>query len=230
MFLRKSMLVNDSGTALKTLGQEGFHSWLSALPCACGSWLKSRAQLKIFQAGSAIAKERSLQPSVFILNKGILRLSKTFSRGQEQILYFGAPGDVFGLHSLDGPEPWPYTLSAQTFCEVAELPLKDLQEATRREPALILYLLQKVDQHINELDRHRALLLTGLSRQSILQIVNVLQKRFGTDESGRIILPLKAVDLANYLGMSRTHLYYVLSQMSDRLEYRRGFLKVLSAD
>lgn len=224
------MLAKDTGTALKAPGQEGFLAWLSALPCACGSWLQRRARLKTFHAGSVLVKERSIQPSVFIINKGILRLSKTFSPEQEQILHFGAPGEVFGLHSLDSPAPWPYTLSAQTSCEVAELQLRDLQEAARREPALILYLLQKIDQHINELDRHRALLLTGLSRQSILQIVQTLKKRFGTDENGRIALPLKAVDLANYLGMSRTHLYYVLSQMPDRLEYRRGFLKVLVAD
>lgn len=225
------MLAKDTGTTFKSVGQEGFIAWLKALPCACGSWLQNRSKILTFSAGSLIVKEKSIQPSVFILNKGILRITKTFSQGHEQILHFAAPGEVFGLHSLlDGPAPWPYTLSAQTLCEVAELQLKDLQEAIHREPTLILYLLQKIDQHINELDRHRALLLSGLSRQSIFQIVLSLKKRFGTDENGRVALPLKAVDLANFLGMSRTHLYYVLSQMPDRLEFRRGFLKILSAD
>jgi CRP/FNR family transcriptional regulator len=224
------MLAKDPGTIFKTKRLEGFHAWLKALPCACSSWLQNRSKLISFSAGSLIVKEKDTNSSVFVLNKGILKLTKTFSGGHEQILHFAAPGEVFGLHSLDGPAIWPYTLSAQVSCEVAELQLRDLQEAIRREPSLILFLLQKIDQHINELDRHRALLLSGLSRQSIFQIVLTLKKRFGTDEYGRIALPLRAVDLANYLGMSRTHLYYVLSQMPERLEYRRGFLKILSTD
>lgn len=209
---------------------EGLARWLGALPCACGPWLQSRAKLRHYYEGSVIVKEKNPHPYVFILNEGIVRLSKRLHANHDQILYFGAPGEVFGIYGLGGADAWPYTLVAQTYCEVTELPLRDLQEAVNREPALILFLLQKVDQHINELDRHRALLLSGLSRQSILQIVKNLKKRFGSDESGRIALPLKAGHLANYLGMSRTHLYYVLSQIPEKLEYKRGYLRLHSGD
>lgn len=204
----------------------GIRKWLRTLPSGIAPWIEKYIRVEQYKEGDLIAEEKAPPTEIFIINKGVVKLTRTKADGRWQILHFAGPGDILGLSSLATDNPRPYNLVAHTSSETGVLSKTVVQAAIEKEPTLYLHLMQKLNGLINDLDQQRAWMLPGATQKNLVQIVLNLKKKFGTEKNGWIRLNLPATDLANYMGVSRTHLYYILGRQKEAVEYRNGFLRL----
>lgn len=137
--------------------------------------------------------------TIYRVAKGVLRLSRVTSRGRQQVIAFGYPGDiigfpVYGLRNTD--------CDALTPAEVQVLPAR-LPTESWIEPANVAFLAAAALCEIGNLQEHFMTLGRKSSREKVASFLHALVRRVGheTPEGIRFDLPMSRADIADFLGL-----------------------------
>ena len=157
--------------------------------------------LEIRAAGVAVYAEGEKAHFLYVLDKGLVRISRHIESGQRQILAFMFPGDLFGL-----AEDGRYVNSAETIAAatVYRLPFRELRRLMTRDPQLPLHLLIKAVHDLRAAQRQLIVLGQFDVRLRLASFLTELCQHLDFYDAARHVLkiPMNRFDVADYLGTS----------------------------
>ncbi|HVC61948.1 MAG TPA: Crp/Fnr family transcriptional regulator [Acetobacteraceae bacterium] len=160
------------------------------------------ATLLEYQAGGvAILSEGEDAHFLYLIDDGIVRLSRHLPDGARQVLGFMWPGDLFGL-----AEEGRYINSAECLTPAAifRFPLDRLRSMLLNEPLLQLHMLAKAVHELRNAQRQIIVLgrLNSPRRLASLLLDSRQHAAFFDSRTRILRLPMSRFDIADYLGIT----------------------------
>lgn len=175
---------------------------LPALPVFDGvarshmAWLSSVGQRHSLRRGDILFERGQPVQALFILLSGHIKLFVQATAGQDKVLEFFKPGDVFGESVLLPNHRWSASAQALFPCKLLALDLGDLATAVERSPAFGLRLLaslsQRVEGHL--LDQQSSAL-----RSAVQRVAEYVLKQPKAGNQARLLYHKRAI--ASRLGL-----------------------------
>lgn len=169
----------------------------------------------IYRAGDAFA-------SLYVARSGALKSYRVTNDGEEQIVGFHLPGELFGLDGI-GDKRHTSSAIALESAAICEIPFARVADVANRLTSVQSHLLNVLSREISE-DQHLLILLGKRSAEErIAALLISLSSRFRRRHLSptRFRLPMSRADLGNYLGL----VIETVSRVLTRLQ-RRHVLKV----
>jgi len=154
-----------------------------------------------FRRGTTIFSQGADAQFVYLIDQGIVRLSRFAKNGHRQVLGFQVAGDLMGLADKSY-----YANSAETLCSVRvhRVPWNEMLCLMLANPNLQIAVLKKV---VHDSLQAQSLIMV-LGQQNAHQrlascLVNLLRvPQFFDEQSARLRLPVNRFDLSDYLGVA----------------------------
>lgn len=116
--------------------------------------LEQKLTRKEFSADQPVILDESYGEEVFFLVQGRVRIVKTTTSGEEQILALLHPGDCFGEMEVIAGRPRAASVIAVDACETYTLRKPDFEELLRVSPGFAYRLLQVLSIRVRALNYH----------------------------------------------------------------------------
>jgi len=155
---------------------------------------------------------------VYIIQNGLVKVSKIFPSGEERILDILGPGDFLALVSvLKGDEEYIAQATTLNKVELKRLTKADTQKAYKANNQFKDMCLSCAMTRTNLFQSQLFNSTNYDTEDKILNVLIYLSKKFGSIENGRHIinLPFSKTTLANIIGIRRETLSRKLSKMQD---------------
>jgi CRP-like cAMP-binding protein len=217
--------VNDSSPSIRArlIDRGGEH------PLQMGNLLSRKEQdelrriaklVELPRPGTAIFSMGTEAQFVYLVDKGIVRISRSTPSGRRRILAFRIPGDLFGL-----PHCGVYVNSSETACPatVYRFPWLKLRQLMVREPQLQFALLIKLAHDFRQAQRQMMMLGQQSAHQRLaLFLLDFMRNPgFFDDAGGLLTLPVNRFDLADYLGTTRETVTRTFARLEQQGLVRR---------
>ncbi len=169
-------------------------------------------QYKSFSPGETIFIEGEIGTSMYFLKSGSVKIVKTNMEGEEQIIKFIEPGEVFGEVVLFGVKTYPATTICQKKTETALLTRDSFREYFLSNPEIGWGMLKTMAGKLYfSQGRIKSLALQN-SRARIAQAIYDLAEK---EKRGYVLKNLSQEDLANYLGITRETVSRNMSRLKE---------------
>lgn len=184
--------------------------------------------------GEVICDPEVARHSVFIVRKGMVRVSLLSANGTERLLFYGRPGCLLGDIMCFTEKDLPESLQAVAAgpCEVLRVSHEQLRAACARNPdlamALLAYAYSKLNSLIHQLDY--ATFRDTCSQLAALLHAFVQEARAaGTVPERHCLLHMTHQTLAAATGRSRVTVTYALNRLQDlgAIRLHRGRIEIL---
>jgi CRP-like cAMP-binding protein len=151
------------------------------------------------RGGITIYSQGEEARSIYLIDEGIIRVSRCAENGQRQILALRVPGDIFGM-----PDAGRYANSAETVCaaKVFRCPWQRVHQLMLTEPQFQMTLLTKMANELRQAQRR----IMMLGQQNVCQRLAsflldfIALPEFFDERQSILNLPVNRFDLADYLG------------------------------
>jgi adenylate cyclase len=207
----------------------------SGLPTKLSASLRSRVHRRAFVAGAYLAREGEPASSMFVIERGLVRVTHTSRHGRELVLRLLGAGDTFGeLGVLDATGIRTASAIAVEPTSCVMLSKDDLHAALRSTPELGLRMLASLVGYVRRKDEELAdfafLDVTGRIARKLLELAD----RHGEAVAGgvRIGIRVPQAELAAMVGASRENVNRSLGQLVTlgALAMDGGHITILDAD
>lgn len=171
-----------------------------------------------FQKGQMLIHEGEKSDTLYIINKGKVKLSKYTANGKEQILYIMTAGDLFGeLNLFNEDEVSNFTAFAIESTEICQLTKRDLDQIMLENPEIPIKLLTSLTKRLAHTENLAQNLATKDPEVRIIHMILEFCQRFGTKvNSGTLIrLPITREEIASYVGVTRETISRKLSKFEE---------------
>ncbi len=182
-----------------------------------------------FRKGDTMFDDGDNAKGVYIIEKGIAKLSKSGVYGKDQILRFIKEGDLVGYRSLLCHEAFQAKAEAMTSVETYFIPAETFLLILEHDSKLAYAMLQKIAYELGESSNTITLLAQKTVRERLAEILLLLEDRLGTDPEGYIKIALTREEIANLIGTATESAIRLISEFkADRLiEVEGRNIKVL---
>ncbi|MGO4886747.1 Crp/Fnr family transcriptional regulator [Anaerobacillus sp. MEB173] len=174
---------------------------------------------KTFKKGEHLIYEGEKSDTLFIINKGKVKLSKLTIDGKEQILYIMSCGDFFGeLNLFNDDEVNNFSAYAINDTEICMLTKQNIDIIMSDNQEILIKLLKAVTKRLAHTENLAQNLATKDPSVRIVHMILEFCDKFGTsiDEGIRIDLPLSREEIANYVGVTRETISRKLSKFEEQ--------------
>jgi adenylate cyclase len=207
----------------------------AGLPPKVAGGVRERVRRRSFPAGTYLTREGEPADSMFVIERGLVRVSRTSRQGRELVLGLLKAGDTLGelgVLEASGTRTADAIAVEPTMC--VALNREDLRALIRTSPELGLRLLATLVDHVRRKDDELAdiafLDLPGRVAHKLLQ----LAARHGEPvESGvRIAVRLPQSDIAAMVGASRENVNRVLGRFVSEgaVSMDHGVITIVNAE
>lgn len=181
----------------------------TAVPSISRPCLSAReAQIK---AGAYLFYEGDEVTWLYQVTSGVLRLTRLLENGRRQVIAFGYPGDVVGF-----PAAGCHHTDCDALVDTCLQPYrKSLLENGESDIELHGELLQAALSEISAMQDHFMMLGRKSAVEKVASFLNVLAGRVGRYENGvgKVDLPMRRADIADFLGLTTETVSRTLTQM-----------------
>jgi CRP-like cAMP-binding protein len=189
-------------------------------------------------AGTTIYREADELAYIFIVGDGLVKSFRELASGKRRIVAFLFPRDVFGLASRGR---YVNTTQTVTASAIYRIPHESLTAALQRDADLQFRFLCKVTQKLRESQRHAIVLGRRDAIGRVAMFLKMLERDAGdTPQSGVIPVPMRRVEIAEYLGLSHEAVsrairalalrkIVAVSRHAARVKDRAGFEALVAA-
>lgn len=177
--------------------------------------MESRSRSRSFPARSPIYLPADKADSVFLLVKGLVKVSHLTLDGKESILAFIEPGELFGeLAIFDERERDEY-VEAVELSTVVMIPADELQHLMAERTDVAVAITKMVGLRRHRIERRLKNLLFLSNRQRLVHLLLDLAEQFGlhTDNGIRLRIKLSHQELGNLIGSTRETVTVILGQL-----------------
>jgi CRP/FNR family transcriptional regulator len=160
--------------------------------------------------------------SIFAVRAGALKVYAMNKSGEEQVIGFYLPGEIFGLDAIDG-EIHQCSAKALETSSICEIPYDQLQPLSGKIGNLQLQMYRLLSREIRT-DQNLQTLLSKMSAEErlssfLLNLAIRYQQRKLSPASFR--LPMSRADIGNYLGLAVETVSRAFTRMQEN-----GIIKV----
>ena len=188
----------------------------AGLPPKLAGSLRRRVHRRVFAAGAHLAREGEPANSILVIERGLVRVTRTSRHGRELVLRLLKAGDTLGelgVFDAAGIRTADAVAVEATSCVV--LSKDDLQAAVRATPELGIRLLATVVGYVRRKDEELAdvafLDVPGRTARKLLELAD----RHGVGVAGGVRISIKVTqgELASMVGASRENVNRALSRL-----------------
>lgn len=170
------------------------------------------AKSKKYKKGEYIYQPDDTADSLYIINKGLVRIFHLTESGKEQLVRFLNPGDFTGelaVFRTSHHDSFAEAVKDTTVCMVTR---EDLQSLLSKYPAISLKIMEEFSNRLDQSEKQTTLVATEkVEARLAMFLVELLEE--GEKE---VILPMTKKDLASYLGTTPETLSRKLSSLEER--------------
>lgn len=176
------------------------------------------AQAVRYPKGAAVFQQDADAHSFFVLLHGRLRVFKLTPDGQQVVVRFVAPGEIFGVAMAIGRDTYPGTAVAVVDSVALQWPSSSWQRLVATHPALATNTLQTVGGRVQELHTRVVEMSTEQVERRVAHALLRLAQQAGRKvESGvRIDFPISRQDIAEMTGTTLHTVSRIISAWEER--------------
>jgi CRP-like cAMP-binding protein len=205
--------------------------WLAGLSELESERLLSRSSSKECARGQIVFAPASTPRSVYLLEKGLVRIFRLSAQGAELTLGYVQPGEVFGeLQAISdrARESFAQAISSSL---VWRIPIPELRRLIGTIPHFALHIAEQIEKRFKRVEsRVEGLALRDL-RSRICLILLELAEDFGRQAGSEVLIdfPLSQHDLATLVGASRQSVNECLRDLREarQIAYRKRRIALL---
>ncbi|MFN3470723.1 MAG: Crp/Fnr family transcriptional regulator [Novosphingobium sp.] len=192
----------------------------------------ARGQVRTFKSGQVLISQGEEGSTLFIVLKGLARVSMVAANGREIILDYAEPGHVLGeIAFLDGGERTA-TVEAIEPVEALVLSRSAFSDIIERHKGLALRLLKAMARRLRQ---NNAVIEADRAYTSGPRLARFLLRLMmgeGTGAQNQLKLALSQGELGNFAGMSREQINRQLSAWADNgiVALKGGKVTILDRD
>lgn len=166
------------------------------------------ANLPLFQQGDPIR-------DVYLLEKGIVKMTRGESNGKEIILDLRMSGSLLGAISASASDPAPMSAITVTPCDMYRLSSSDFLHLVDNDTKLSHDLREFISRHRNEQLDRQSQQASLSARARLLILLTQFTKEFGIMRKGQLYLalPIAKQDIAGILAITPQHLSIIFKEM-----------------
>lgn len=161
--------------------------------------LRKVTRSRHYNKGAFIFHEGECSETLFVVNEGLIKLTKTSAEGKEQIVRLLFPGDFFGLNSLLREEKNYVNAEAVQQTVICSIEKKDLLKTMEGNAQLSFRFLLAVNDRLYEADESIGNLSLLEVEQRLARALLLFNDKMNT-KNGIFTLPFSKKDLASFIG------------------------------
>ena len=176
------------------------------------------AQSVRYSKGTNVFEQDAPATSFFILLHGHLRVAKLTPAGQQVVVRFVAPGEIFGVAKAIGRTTYPATATAVVDSVALSWPSAAWPRLVENNPALATNALQTVGSRLQEAHTRVVEMSTEQVERRVAHALLRLAKQAGrkVEEGVRIDFPISRQDIAEMTGTTLHTVSRILSASRRR--------------
>ena len=173
----------------------------------------NEAQSLRYAKGTNVFEQDAPATSFFILLDGHLRVAKLTPAGQQVVVRFVAPGEIFGVAKAIGRTTYPATATAVVDSVALVWPSAAWPRLIEKNPALATNALQTVGSRLQEAHTRVVEMSTEQVERRVAHALLRLAKQAGrkVEEGVRIDFPISRQDVAEMTGTTLHTVSRILS-------------------
>jgi len=186
------------------------------IPAPLSEFFDTTQYVRKIEKGAFLFQEGAPADELYIIQSGILQISKISPDGRELTLRMCSQGDFIGELNLFSPSP-KYLLSARAIddCVVSVILRETLEELLTKNVSLSFEFIKWMSQQYRKTQtKFRDLVLHG-KKGALYSTLIRISNSFGIETNQGILveLPLTNQELANFCGTSREVVNRLLSEL-----------------
>lgn len=191
----------------------------------------SLSTIRTFRKKPVVFHEGSPKEAVYFILEGLVKTFKTDENGNEVIVSFLKPHDMFPHTSFFDSLPYPATAETLVDCKIIAISIASLEQLISSHVSIAKNMMQMMSDKIRDLQetlQH----ITGQDVQSrTLLFLNKLMELYGTEKDGSIYIPMPMTnqELASATGTTRETVNRLLNQLRKEqiVEFKSDALVIL---
>jgi len=193
--------------------------WLRVLDPAQIEGLRSASSARSYAVGEVIFTPVPNPNSLYLLERGLVRIYRLSERGLETSLGYVKPGEVFGELTVFGDYPRESFAQAVELSVVWRIPRACFQPYLESTPGLAFAISKQIGERLKRIESRVENLVFRDVHTRVILILSELGASFGTvrdDGSILIDVQITQAELATLVGSSRQSVNASLGDLSDR--------------
>jgi CRP-like cAMP-binding protein len=188
-----------------------------------------QAQSVRYPKGTNVFDQDAVATSFFVLLHGHLRVTKLTPNGQQVVVRFVAPGEIFGIAKAIGRATYPGTATAVVDSVALVWPSAAWPRLVERNPALAANALQTVGSRLQEAHTRVVEMSTEQVERRVAHALLRLAKQAGrrVEEGVQIDFPISRQDVAEMTGTTLHTVSRIISAWEDRGWVEGGRQKIV---
>ncbi|WP_432402719.1 Crp/Fnr family transcriptional regulator [Wukongibacter sp. M2B1] len=177
-----------------------------------------------YKKGETIFFEGKEANTLYLINKGKIKLFKYTKDGREQILDILSEGDFFGELNLFKEGQYSFNAKAVTPTKLCTLTKENMREIILKRPEIAIKILEVVGDRLSKLETLAQNLATNDAEVRIANLILELKERYGKNapDGIEIKLPITREDMSYYAGVARETISRKLKKFEEE-----GIIKLI---
>ena len=167
--------------------------------------LRGHSTHREYEAGATIFTPDSNPHSLYLLERGLVRIYRLSKDGGEMTFGYVAPGEVFGELPAFGDFPRESFAATVRPSQVWKIPVGVFQELLESKPEVVLEITRQIGQRLKRIESRVENLVFRDVRARVAHILLELAQDFGKEDDGRRELEVEftQAELATLVGSTR---------------------------
>ncbi|WP_213386077.1 Crp/Fnr family transcriptional regulator [Enterococcus lactis] len=179
------------------------------------NYIAEKAHTKRYQKGEFLFRSQEKEDTLYIINRGKIRIYRLADSGKEQLVRILNPGDFTGEWTLFNPdavhEEYAEATRDTVVCMIQQ---KDVQDFLEQYPAISLKLLAEMSKRLESSERQTTqVAVESVITRLVLFLAENVEPEMGN--SPTITLPMAKKDIASYLGTTPETISRKFGELED---------------
>lgn len=173
---------------------------------------------KTINKGDYLCHEGDELNTLFIINEGKVKLSKSNADGKEQILNILSSGDIFGEYHLFSQAPYNFSATALSASKICTLSKQHMDYLLDKHPSISGKILTEVSKKLIMTENLVMNLSNVNTDAKVAYVLLNLAQTYGQKVGGKIKIqmPINREEMANYAGVTRETMSRRLSVLEQK--------------
>lgn len=178
-------------------------------------WDQAIQQCSYYKSGEVVYEQDTNMKHAYFVNKGLLKIYRIGSKGEQQIVRLVKEGDLFGFHSLLGDEPEVTACESLTDSEVCMIPGEAFKKAISKNKELADLLIKKTCDELKNSYNSLVELSQRTVRGRLANLLLKLHDLFNTSSDEAIPLVISRLDMARWIGTSKESVSRLITEFKN---------------